>query len=69
VRAVGFALDGAVVWAAGAGGVTLWSARGTKLLELPGLHSGVTAAQASSDGRALWVADDAGRLFHVPLEP
>ncbi len=69
VRAVGFALDGAAVWAAGSEGVTLWTRGGTKLLELPGLHSGVTAAHLTSDGTGLWVADEAGRIFKVPFGP
>ncbi|MBM4780261.1 MAG: protein kinase [Archangiaceae bacterium] len=68
VRSVGFAMQGAVVWAAGSEGVTLWSTRGaTKLLELPGLQSSVTAAHLSSDGASLWVADEAGRIFKVPF--
>ncbi len=67
VRAVGFAMQGAVVWAAGSNGVTLWTRGGTKLLELPGLHSGVTAAHLTSDGAGLWIADDAGRIFKVPF--
>lgn len=67
VRAVGFAMQGAVVWAAGSNGVTLWTRGGTKLVELPGLHSGVTAAHLTSEGTGLWIADEAGRIFMMPF--
>ncbi|MDP1827587.1 MAG: serine/threonine-protein kinase [Archangium sp.] len=63
VRELGFAFDGAAVWAAGAGGLSVWSVEGGPQLPLPGLYGEVTAAAPTLDGDGVWLADAAGQIF------